>query len=89
MLSVAYCKGCLSSRVRCCVYMFLVLFTYNIIISFEFLYMFFLLECDVVIEFFCLECVVYFLTCERLFLCCSCSWFQCGPQVVVFRAPPN
>jgi hypothetical protein len=25
-----------------------------------------------------LECVVNFLSCGRLFLCCSCSWFQCG-----------
>jgi hypothetical protein len=27
---------------------------------------------------FSLVCVVYFLSCGRLFLCCSCSWFQCG-----------
>jgi hypothetical protein len=70
-------------------YMFLVLFKYNVIISsvvFFTCVSCFLLECDVMIEFFPpVECVVYFLSCGRLFLCCS--WFQCVVSWVLQGIP--
>jgi hypothetical protein len=59
-------------------YMFLVLFTYNII-NFCSFYMFLLAFLNVMwIEFFSLslECVVYFLLRGRLFSNCSSSWFM-------------
>jgi hypothetical protein len=59
--------------------MFLVLFSYNITIFYFLCVSSCLLECDAVSEFlFSLECAVYFLSCGHLFLCPTCSWFQCG-----------
>jgi hypothetical protein len=52
-----------------------------------------LLECAAVIEFFSLECVVCFLSCGSLLLCCSCFWFQyeSTPEIMypLYRAIMN